>query len=826
MFTLLGDLRYGVRMLLSAPRVTIAALLSLALGIGANTAMFTVINAVMLKPLPYTESDRLVMVWETASDSDRRPVAPANFIDWRREARSFGSLAAWDEVSVNLTGISRAGSGAAGSGLSRLTSRPERLRAVSASGNLFDLLGVHATIGRTLSMADEAADAPRVAVLTHGLWQRLFAASPAALGQTLVLDGQPAVIVGVLPPDFALTAEIDVYLSGDRGVPRAHPFPGDITQVRDSHIITVTGRLKDGVSVEQAQAEMSTIMRRLEQAYPGTNTTLGARVVPLHDDMVAETRPALLLLLGAVAFLLLIACVNVANLLLGRAIARQREIAVRMSLGATRARLVQQFLAETAVLALAGGAAGLILARWGVDALMALAPADLPRLSEVRPDLTTTVFAFVVALGTAFIFGLVPALQASRQDAAGAIKDDGTRTAGSRSHRRLHQALAVSELALAQVLLAGAGLLIASFIKVQNVELGFRTDQIIAVEVFLGGDRYQDPARKAAFHQRVLERLDAIPGVESAAMALTVPFRGAINRGVWITGQPTPPPGFNQSIDFQIISPEYFQTLGVPMLDGRAFSERDDGDAPLVAVVSRAMASKYWPGENAIGKQVQVGGPNSKPREIVGIVGDVRQRDPERAPEPLMYIPYLQDTEPWNWAMFALRTNLDPASLTPAVRAAVFEIDPEQPVARIRTMNEIAGTLGAERRFNTLLLALFSGVALILAAIGTYGVMAYSVTRRTREIGVRMALGARPGDVLRMVLGQGAGLVAIAIVLGLAGAIAASRVIASQLFDTTAHDPVTLAAGAATLCAFALLACYVPARRAMKVEPLEALRRE
>ena len=824
MVTLLGDLRYGVRMLVNTPRVTVAALLSLALGIGANTAMFTVINAVMLKPLPYADPDRLVTVWETAPDSNRRPVAPANFIDWRRDARSFESLAAWDEVSVNLTGSSSIGTASSSGGAG--FSRPERLRAISASGNLFAVLGVHATIGRTLTAADDAADAPRVAVLTHGLWHRLFAGSPAALGQTLMLDGREAVVVGVLPPDFALSTEIDVYLSGDRGVPRAYPFPGDITQVRDSHIIAVIGRLKDGVSVEQAQAEMHTIMRRLEQAYPGTNTDLGARVVPMHDDMVAESRPALLLLLGAVAFLLLIACVNVANLLLGRAIARQREIAVRMSLGATRARLVQQFLAETAVLALAGGAAGLILARWGVDALMTLAPTDLPRLSEVRPDVTTTAFAFVVALGTAFLFGLVPALQASRQDAAAAIKDDGTRTAGSRSHRRLHQALVVSELALAQVLLAGAGLLIASFIKVQNVELGFRTDEIVAVEIFLGGERYQDPARKAAFHERVIERFRTIPGVQSVAMGLTVPFRGAINRGVWITGRPTPPPGFNQSIDFQIISPAYFQTLGVPVIEGRSFTERDTVDAPLVAVVSRAMARKYWPNESALGKQVQVGGPNGTPREIVGIVGDVRQRDPERAAEPLMYIPYLQDTEPWNWAMFALRTELDAGSISNAVREAVLAIDPGQPVARVRTMNEIAGTLGAERRFNTLLLALFSGVALVLAAIGTYGVMAYSVTRRTREIGVRMALGARPADVLRMVLGQGAGLVAIAIGLGVAGAIAASRFLASQLFDTSATDPTTLAAGAATLCVFALLACYVPARRAMKVEPLEALRVE
>jgi putative ABC transport system permease protein len=579
------------------------------------------------------------------------------------------------------------------------------------------------------------------------------------------------------------------------------------------------------VDVAQAQAEITTIMARLERAYPGTNAKLGARVVPLHDDMVAETRPALLLLLGAVSFLLLIACVNVANLLLGRAVARQREMATRVALGASRARLVQQLLTETAVLAVAGGAAGLLLARWGVDTLMALAPPDLPRLTDVRPDVTTTACAFVVALGTAFIFGLVPALHASSVEAS-TVNDGGTRTAGSRSHRRLHQALVVSELALAQVLLAGAALLIVSFIKVQQVELGFRTDGLIAVEITLPGDRYKEPERKAAFHRGVVERFSAIPGVRSAAMGLTVPLRGAVNRGFWITGRPAPPPGLHQAIDFQIVSPEYFQTLGVPIVEGRTFTEHDDANAPLVAVVSRATARKYWPGERVIGKQVQVGGEKGAPREIVGVVGDVRQRDPERAPEPLMYVPYLQDTEPWNWAMFALRTDLDPASLTPAVREAVLAIDPEQPVARIRTMEDIAGRLGAERRFNTLLLALFSGVALVLAAIGTYGVMAYSVTRRTREIGVRMALGARPADVLRMVLGQGAGLVALAIALGLAGTAAANRILAAQLFETSAADPATLGAGAATLCTFALLACYVPARRAMKVEPVTALRAE
>jgi len=830
MSTLLADIRYAGRMLAATPRVTVAALISLALGIGANTAMFTVINAVMLKPLPYANADRLVAVWETAPDSGRRWAAPANFMDWRRDTRSFEALAAYDEIGVNMTASGPAADSPADRRLSEggsgPSTRPERLRAVSSSGNLFDVLGVAPALGRSFTTADEAPGAPQVALLTQGLWHRLFAGSSDAVGRVLTLNGRPFTIIGILPADFALDRDADLYITGDRGIPQSYPFPGDITQVRDSHLISVIGRLKDGVSVEQAQAEMSTIMRRLAQDYPQTNTMLGARVVPLKDDIVATARPALLLLLGAVAFLLLIACVNVANLLLGRGIARQREVAIRVSLGATRARIARQFLTETTVLATAGGAAGLLLSRWGVTALMALAPEDLPRLAEVRPDAATVVFAFAMAMGTALVFGLVPAMQAARLDTVGAMKDEGPRTAGSRAERRLHKALVVSELALAQVLLAGAGLLIVSFVRVQHVDLGFRPEHVVAVEINLPGERYSDPERKAALYRGVLERFRAIPGVSTAAMGLTVPLRGAVNRGFWITGRPEPAPGVDQGIDFQIVSPEYFQALSVPLLRGRGFTERDDATAPLVAIVSRSAAAKYWPGEDPIGKQVQVGGPKKPPREIVGIAGDVRQRDPEQAADPLMYIPYLQDTEPWNWAMFALRTDLDAAALTPAIRDAVLAVDPLQPVARIRTLEEIAGSLGSQRRFNTLLLALFAGVALVLAAIGTYGVMAYSVARRTREIGVRMALGARPGDVLRMVLGQGATLVILAIAIGLAGTVAASRVLASQLFEVSASDPATLAAGAATLCSFALLACYVPARRAMRVQPLVALRDE
>jgi putative ABC transport system permease protein len=808
MSTLLGDLRYGVRMLLATPRVTITALLSLALGIGATTAIFTVVNAVLLRPLPFAEPDRLVAVWETSPDNNRRWVAPANYLDWRRDAQSFSELAAYDTYGVNLTG----------------RDRPERLRAASVSGNLFATLGVSAALGRTFTAAEDAATAQPVAVVSHGAWQRLFGGGASAVGRELTIDGRPHTLVGVLPPSFDFFGpDVELVTSGDRGIPNTFPIPTDLTQVRDSHVIYVVGRLRAEASVEQAQAEMTTIMRRLEQQYPDTNSQLGARVVPLQQDMVAESRTALLLLLGSVGFLLLIACANVANLLLARAVARQREMGIRVALGAGRARLVRQVLTETTLLGIVGGGAGLFLATWGVQALIALAPDGLPRAGEIRVDGATLIVAGLLSVATALLFGLAPAWHATSPKPHQAMQSETTRSSEGRGQRRLQQALVVSELTLAQVLLAGAALLIASFLNVQNVELGFSPDRLLAVELTMPLGKYKEGEQKLAFNRSVLEKLEALPGVRAAAATLTVPLRGAINRGVWLLDRPEPPKGQQPNIDFMIVSAGYFQTLGVPVVAGRAFTEQDTLSAPRVAVVSDSMARRYWPNGNAIGQRLRFGRTIA---EVVGIVGDVRQRDPARGPEPLLYIPLQQDGEPWNFIAFALRTHGDPGALASAVREAVLAVDPEQPVARIRTIGEIADGLVAARRFNTILLAVFSGVALLLAAIGTYGVMAYSVTRRTREIGVRMALGARPADVLRMVLGQGSGLVACAIGLGLAGALATNRLLASQLFEVTAADPLMLAAGTTTLCAFALIACYVPARRAMRIEPLHALREE
>lgn len=808
--TLLADLRYGARMLLATPRVTITALLSLALGIGATAAIFTVVNAVLLRPLPYLEPHRLVAVWETSPENNRRWVAPANFVDWRSEARSFAALAAYDQYSVNLTG----------------RDRPEPLRSASVSGNFWSLLGVRALVGRTFSEAEDAPGAERVAMLTYRAWQRLYGGDSRASGEVLVLDGRPHTLVGVLPPTFDfLGPDVEVITSADRGVPNSFPgLAGDLTRNRDVHIISVIGRLRAGVSIEQAQAEMNAIMRRLERAYPAFNTGLGARVVPLHDDVVAESRTALLLLSGAVGFLLLIACVNVANLLLARAVARQREMRICVSLGAGRARLVRQVLTETVLLGLIGGAIGFVIAIWGVRGLMALAPDGLARASAIHVDAATLLATVLLSITTALLFGLAPALHATSARGHQPMHAEGLRTSEGRTQRRLQRALVVAELTLAQVLLAGAGLLIASFVKVQRVDLGFSPDRLLAVELMMPPDKSKDPARKLAFNRAVLEKMDALSGVRAAAATLTLPLRGAINRGVRLLDRPEPPPGQQPHVDFMIVSSGYFRTLGIPLVTGRSFSERDDFGAPRVAIASQAFARRYWPAGNALGQRVGFGSRTTA--EIVGVVGDVRQRDPARAPEPLLYIPMQQDTESWSFIAFALRTQGDPAALASAVREAVFAVDPDQPVGRIRTLGDITDTLIAARRFNTILLGLFSSVALLLAAIGTYGVMAYSVTRRTREIGVRIALGARPGDVLRMVLGQGAGLVVVAIALGLAGALMTNRLLARQLFEISASDPATLAAGAATLSAFGLFACYVPARRAMTIEPLAALREE
>jgi predicted permease len=809
-------LRLWTRQLLLAA----AAIVSLALGIGANTAIFSVLHAVVLRPLPYPEADRLVVVWETSPDNPARWVAPANFLDWRRESRSFSSLAAFDGFSANLTG----------------RGEPERLRGAGASGSFFATLGVTAAIGRTPMPSDDEPGAPPVVLLTDGLWHRLFGGNPEAVGDTLTLDGRPHTIVGVLPAGFSMPMlrDAEIWVASDRGIPRSFPFPGDITTVRDSHLLYVVGRLADGVSREMARQDVAAIMARLEREYPSTNAGLGGTVVALHEQVVGQVRPLVALLQVAVVLLLAIGCANVASLVMGQAAGRRTELATRVALGASRGSLVRQLLAETLVIAVPGGLMGLLLAAWALDGLVALAPAELPRTGEIGLDGTVLAFTLLVTLGTAVAFGLGPALGSSRVKVS-AVTEAGLRVAGNRSVRRWHRVMTVGELALAQMLLVGAGLLFASLLAAQRVDLGFVPAGRIAADLSLAPDRYLRPrpgspdegflvdtTPKRQFVDQVLARLHATAGVHAAAASLTAPMAGAPNRGVWIDQAPESSDPLGPSADFQVVTPGYFRALGITIVGGRAFSDRDRAGQPAVAVVNQAFVDRYLEGRDPIGRIVGFG-PESR-SEIVGVVADARYRDLERPSEPTLYVPLEQNEERWPFLSFTAWTDGDASRLAPVVREAVRAADPAQPIARIRTYDEILAASLAPRRFNTLLVGLFAVTALLLAAVGTYGVMAYAVVSRTRELGVRAALGAGPRDLGRLVLGQGAGLSTLAMVIGLAGAWLGAQSLAAMLFQVQPRDPWIFALVALVLAGVALAAAWLPARRATRMSPLTALR--
>lgn len=819
---MISDIRLGLRLFARRPGLTAAAVLSLALGIGGNAAIFSVLNGVVLRPLPFEDADRLMALWETSADNPARWVAPANYLDWRREARSFAAMAAYDAYSANLTG----------------RGEPERLRAAGASGTFFATLGVRATLGRTLLPSDDDPDAPAVAVLADGLWRRLFGGAPDAIGRTLLLDGRPHQIIGVLPERFRMPTlpDVEIWASGDRGIPRSFPFPGDITAVRDSHILYVVGRLADGASSAAAQAELSAIMSRLADRHPGTNAGLGASVVPLHEQVVGDVRRRVLMLQLAVAAMLLIGCANVASLLLGHAAGRQTELATRLALGATRWRVIRQMLLETLVLAVPSGLAALLLAVWSVDALRALAPAELPRADEIAIDGAVFAFTAAVTCAAAVLFGLGPAVRASR--AAGNPAARGvTRLTGGRGVRRLHRDMAVAELAIAQVLLAGAGLLLASFVAAQQVELGFSADGRTAADLSLAPGRYLrpapgaapddfriDPSPKRALVAGVLERLRATPGVRAAAASFTAPMAGAPNRGIRIESEPAPAPGTEPASDFQIVTPEYFRTLGMTIIRGRGFTDADREDAPPVMIVNQAFVRRYLGSRDPVGAAVLFGG--GARHEIVGVVNDARYRDPEQPADPTFYVPVAQNDERWPFLSFTVWSDGDQANVAAVLREAVRSIDPNQPIARIRTYDEILRLALAERRFSTWLVGLFASVALILAAVGTYGVLAYAVSTRTREIGVRAALGASPRDLVRLVMGEGMLVTLTAVGIGVAGALAGAGLLRGLLYGVQARDPAVMAGVAAVLAGVALAAAWVPARRAARLDPAAALRAE
>lgn len=814
-------MRHAVRLWGRQPALALAAVVSLALGIGANTAIFSVMQAVVVRPLPYPDADRIVVVWETRADAPARWVAPANYLDWRRETRSFESLAAVDDVSLTLTG----------------RGEPERLRGASASGTFFTTLGVQAAAGRTLLPADDDAGAPPVAVLTDGLATRLFGEPRAALGRELHLDGQTRAIVGVLPAGFAfaLMPEAELWISGERGIPRSFPFPGDITTVRDSHVLTVIGRLRVGVTPEVARQDVAGVMDRLARAYPETNEGLGAGVTGLHDEVTGRIRPMVVLLQLAVALMLAIACANVASLLLGQAARREAELTTRVALGAGRGRLVGQLLTETLVIAIPGGALGLLAALWGLDALVALAPAELPRRDEIAIDPSVLGFTLALTLGTAVACGLGPAVGAARRSAG--ARSPAHRVAGDRRVHRWHRVLAIGELAIAQVLLVAAGVLVASFMAAQRVDLGYVPDGRLAADLSLAPERYLRPAPDTRAEEGrvdieprrqlvdgVLERLRSAPGVRAAAASFTAPMAGAPNRGIWLDDTPVQPSSQGPSADFQAVTPDYFRALGITLARGRDFDDRDDRRRPAVAIVNQAFVDRFMAGRDPLGRVLAFGG--SRRHEIVGVVANARYRRVEEPAAPTFYVPLLQNDERWPFLSFTVWLDDDATTghIASLIRARVRDLDPAQPIARVRTYDEALATALAPRRFNALLVGLFAAMALLLAAVGAYGIMAFGVVTRGRELGVRAALGASPSDLRRLVLAQGAWVGTVAVVLGLAAGQFATRGMAALLYEARLPDPVTYAVVAALLGGVALMATWLPARDATRVDPMRALR--
>jgi putative ABC transport system permease protein len=807
------DLRYGLRILAKSPVFTAVAVLTLALGIGANTAIFSVVNALLLRPLPLRDAKRLVMLWESNPKlgSHQNVTSRANFRGWREQNTVFESMAAFSDQRLNLTG----------------DGEPEEVSVQLANPELFQVLGAEPIIGRGITEEDARPGTPRVAVLSYGLWQRRFGGDPLVVDKAITLNGAPFTVVGILPAGF----QWHIKRSSNSGRPAeiwaVLPMPTEGDGATRGRFLSVVARLKPAASLEQAETEMKTIAARLEQDSP-YNKGWSAEVIPLREQFVGNVRPALLILLGAVGFVLLIACANVANLMLSRAAAREKEIALRTALGASRMRVVRQLLTESVLLALVGSLLGLGLAWWGLKALVAISPRDLVNLQGVGINLTVLAWTLAVSLLTGIIFGLAPALEATRLDLNDTLKEGGKGAGGqSASSRRLRSALMVAEIALALVLLASAGLLVKSFARLQKIDTGFNTENVLTMVVRLPGRKYREDQQVVAFFREATERIRTLPGVRSVGVVNYLPFYGGLGASSAFTveGRPAPPPGQEITTDVRVTDPGYFNAMDIPLRRGRNFTDLEASEARHVALISEGMARQHFPGEDPIGKRITV--PMSEkpvPTEIVGIVGDVKYESLVDEARPAVYLPHPELT--YDFMTLVIRTVGDPAEMAPAVRSELRTMDPEQPVSDVRTMHQLmADTLG-RARFNTLMLGLFAGLATLLAAVGIFGVMNYSVTLRTHEIGIRVALGAQQGRVLMLILRQGLVLTLIGIGIGLMGALALTRVLSGMLFGVDATDPATFAAIVLLLAVVSLIACYIPAWRATKVDPMTALRYE
>jgi putative ABC transport system permease protein len=814
METFWQDVRYGARVLAKHKGFTTIAVLTLALGIGANTAIFSVVNELLLRPLPYRDAERLVMLWEVSPEGRRQnTTSRANFSGWREQGQSFEGMAAFSDQRVSLTG---------GGG------EPEEVSVQLATPELFRVLGVEPMLGRVLTEEDGRGDGG--VVLSYGLWKRRYGGDPNILGKSVILDGGPASVVGVLPAGFQwhIRQRSGTGRPAEMWAVLTMPKQGEEGANWRGRFLSVVARLKPGVTAVQADAELKTIESRLGQDSPRFNKGYSAEAVPLREQFVGNVRPALWILLGAVGFVLLIACANVANLLLSRAAAREKEIALRTALGARRSRIVRQLLTESVLLALLGSTLGLGLAWWGIQALVAISPRDLINLQGVGLNLTVLGWTLAVSLLTGLVFGVAPALEATRVDLNDTLKEGGKGAGGQSARSRgLRSALVVAEVALALVLLASAGLMVKSFGQLRKIDTGFDTDNVLTMVLRLPSGKYGDDPKVINFFRQALERVRAIPGVGSAGMVNFLPLYGGLgsSTGFTIEGLPAPPPGEGPGANVRVADSGYFGAMHIPLLRGRNFNGYEDAEARHVVLVSQSLADKYFPGEDPLGKRIKVFmAENPVPTEIVGVVGDVRYDSLTDEAEPTVYMPHPELT--YEFMTLVIRTSGDPAEITPAVRRELAAIDADQPVSDVRTMNQVMADTVARARFNTLLLGLFAGLATLLAAVGIFGVMNYAVTLRTREIGLRMALGAQPGRVLLLVLRQGLLLTLAGIGVGLAGALALTRLMSGLLFGVGATDPATYASIVLLLAVVSLVACYIPARRATRVDPLVALRYE
>ncbi len=789
------DIKYSLKMLVKNPAFTVVAVITLALGIGANSAIFSVVNAVLLRPLPYENSDRLVWAWGKSTSGDKGAVSPPDYMDYRKQLQSFEQLAAFLPVTHNLNDLDN----------------PERISGAATSANFFDTLGVKPILGRGFAMDEEQAGHDPVTVLSYGLWQRRYGSDASIVGKTIPLDGKPFTVIGVMPKGFEFPEKAEIW--------EVAPFYVKGMQIRKAHFLRPIGLLKPNVSLQQAQAEVDVLSGQLAQQYPDTNTGYGMRLVSLTEKVIGNVRSTLFMLLGAVAFVLLLACANVANLLLARAAGRQKEVAIRTALGAKRSRLLRQLLTESVVLSLLGGIVGGLLALVGTRVLLAAATGDVPRLNEVSVDWRVLVFSLAISIITGLVFGLAPALQASKLNLTETLKERGSQKGSYRNY--LSNILVVVQVALALALAIGAGLMLRSFSRLQDVDPGFNTQNLLTMQIELPQAKFPKPQLRANFFKDVLEKIGALPGVAGAATVSELPLSGQLNDTYFHLESGGVDPNQNKFLaNYRSVSARYFQTMGIPIKGGRDFTDQEVSEAAHVVVVNEMIANNFFGGQDAIGKRLIVDLGEPITCEIVGVVGNIHHQALDRSVTPEMYLPQLTSGA----TNVVVRTSSDPASLLGAVRGAVRSVDKDQPIANMRTMEQLVNASVAQPRFRTLLLGIFAALALVLAAVGIYGLISYSVAQRTHELGLRMALGSQRQGIFKLILTNALRLVLIGVFIGVGVSLFLTRFISTLLFGIGATDVWTFLLVSFFLVGVAVAASLIPAYRATRINPLEALR--